>query len=249
MARPRILLVPTTTEVEWKIRPLLSEWAEVASFDAPGVGEEPMTTPTAEGIVQRGLAELDRLGWDSWVVVGDEIGASQAIRIAAARPEGLMGLALGHPSLSLSQSGTRPPVRSEMVDALVRMAETDFRSYVRALTQLTQQAYDDELADAYMERVDREAVVAYLPEVLGATAEEDLEPLLHSIDAPLLMVEHRGCLLWTPESFEDATAAFPEATTASMDLKPSVNPEFAELLREFCSSLPAPPGASARQER
>ena len=43
MDRPRVLLVPTLTEVEWKIRPLIEEWAEVASFDAPGVGDEPAT--------------------------------------------------------------------------------------------------------------------------------------------------------------------------------------------------------------
>ena len=41
MAKPsphRVLLVPTVTEVEWKIKPLLEEWADVASFDAPGSG-------------------------------------------------------------------------------------------------------------------------------------------------------------------------------------------------------------------
>ena len=37
----RILLVPSLTELEWPIRPLIEEWAEVASFDAPGVGDEP----------------------------------------------------------------------------------------------------------------------------------------------------------------------------------------------------------------
>jgi pimeloyl-ACP methyl ester carboxylesterase len=247
MARPRILLVPTATEVEWKIKPLLSEWAEVASFDAPGVGDEPMTSATAQAIVDRGLAELDRLGWDSWVVAGDEIGAPQAVRIAAARPEGLRGLVLGHASLSLTRTGSRPRIREEMVDALVRMAEIDFRSYVRALTQLTQQAYDDELADRYMERVKPDVVAAYMSELLGPVGQEDLEPMIRSLDVPLLMVEHKGCLMWTPESFEDATAAFPDATTASMELKPSVNPEFADLLREFCSKLPAPTRGSASE--
>ena len=28
MDRPRVLLVPTLTEIEWKIRPLIEEWAE-----------------------------------------------------------------------------------------------------------------------------------------------------------------------------------------------------------------------------
>jgi pimeloyl-ACP methyl ester carboxylesterase len=245
--RPHILLVPTLSDVEWRIKPLLAEWADVASFNAPGVGDEPMTDPTAAAIVERGLAELDRLGWDSWVVVGDEIGSAQAVRIAAARPEGLAGLALGHASLSLRRTGSRPPIHAEMVDALVQMVETDFRSYVRALSQLTQGAYDDAMADAYWDRVKPEVAAAYMPELLGPVAEEDLEPMIRSLGVPLLLVEHVGCLMWTPESFEDAASAFSDATTASMELKPSVNPEFAELLREFCSSLPARPRESTRQ--
>ena len=51
MDRPRVLLVPTLTEVEWKIRPLIEEWAEVASFDAPGVTITTSGTPaTLAGI-------------------------------------------------------------------------------------------------------------------------------------------------------------------------------------------------------
>jgi hypothetical protein len=38
MRRPRILLVPHFSELDWRIKPLLEEWAQVASFDAPGVG-------------------------------------------------------------------------------------------------------------------------------------------------------------------------------------------------------------------
>ncbi|MGZ8667343.1 MAG: hypothetical protein ACXWZM_09570 [Solirubrobacterales bacterium] len=33
MSRPRVLLMPSLTEVEWRTRPLIEEWAEVASFD------------------------------------------------------------------------------------------------------------------------------------------------------------------------------------------------------------------------
>jgi hypothetical protein len=39
VTRPRLLLVPEFTEVEWtQIRPQLDEWADVASYDPPGVG-------------------------------------------------------------------------------------------------------------------------------------------------------------------------------------------------------------------
>jgi hypothetical protein len=41
MSRPRLLLVPSFTELEGGILPLLEEWAEVATFDMPGVGEQP----------------------------------------------------------------------------------------------------------------------------------------------------------------------------------------------------------------
>src|SRR5947199_229500 len=40
MARPRLLLIPSFTELEWTIRPALEEWADVASFDTPGVRGE-----------------------------------------------------------------------------------------------------------------------------------------------------------------------------------------------------------------
>jgi hypothetical protein len=39
--RPRLLLVPTVTEMEWPIKPQSESWADVASYDAPGVGDEP----------------------------------------------------------------------------------------------------------------------------------------------------------------------------------------------------------------
>jgi hypothetical protein len=61
--RPRILLCPQFTEVEWRIAPQLAEWAEVATFDAPGVGDEP---GPADGeldrrhVVERGLQEVKR---------------------------------------------------------------------------------------------------------------------------------------------------------------------------------------------
>src|SRR3954469_20146130 len=95
MSRLRILLVPSLTEIEWAIRPLIEEWADVASFDAAGVGEEP---PPEDGFLEasarRGLAELDGRGWERCVIVGDEYGAGVAARIAAARPEAVDALVL-----------------------------------------------------------------------------------------------------------------------------------------------------------
>lgn len=246
MARPRILLVPTLTEVEWRIKPLLEEWAEVASYDAPGVGDEPAGELSQQAIVDRGVAEIERRNWDRCVVVGDEAGAPQAVRVAAARPENVAALALGHAALSFETDGSRAPINGEVTAALAKVARTDYRSYVRALTQVTQQAYDDEFAELYMSRVPQEVAETYIEVLLGRRSAERVEPSLRALGLPLLLVEHKGCLMWTREGFEDAERAFPDADTASVELKPSVNPEFAKLLKDFCAKLPAPPRASAR---
>ena len=237
MERPRILLVPTVTEVEWVIKPLLEEWAEVSSFDAPGVGREPATETTQEAIVARGLSEIERRGWDHCVIVGDEAGAAQAVRIAAARPAVVRALVLGHAALSFERTGPRPALNGDVFDALLQVARTDYRSFVRALSQITQHAYDDEMADRYMERVSQEIALGYIERMLSAQDAEQLEPMLRSLRVPMLFVEHRGCLGWTAESFEDAVAAFPEATTASVEIKPNCSPEFAEILKGFCEGL------------
>jgi pimeloyl-ACP methyl ester carboxylesterase len=230
--------VPSATEIEWSIRPLLAEWAEVASYDAPGVGDEPPAARADLAALEaRALAELDRLGWDRCVIAGDEWGAVVAIEAAAARPEVVAGLAFGHACLSYRQSGERAPVREEVVAAFTQLAEVDYRAFARALTQLTQQAYDDDLADEYTRRVPQEVTLAYLHATMEAAGEGMFEPLLRGLDRPLLFAKHEGCLAWTDEGFQDAVAAFPEATTTSTDQKPSVSPEFAEALREFCAGL------------
>jgi pimeloyl-ACP methyl ester carboxylesterase len=235
--RPRILIVPMLTEVEWKIRPLIEDWAEVASFDAPGVGEEPPTEFTVEAIVERGIAEIDAQGWDSCVIAGDEVGAVLATRIAEGRPDATRALVLGHAAVSFGGTGPGRQFNQDMFDALIQLARTDFRSFVRALSQITQNAYDDELADRYMERVSQEAALRYLEELTARMNTEQLEPALRSLNVPMLLVEHQDCLAWTREGFEEAVAAFPDASTASFKTKPSCEPEFAPVLREFCEGL------------
>ena len=245
MNRPRILLVPSQTEVEWRIRPLLEEWAEVASYDPPGVGDEPARgKATAKAIIARGVDEIQRRGWDGCVIVGDEAGAPQAAHVARFNPGVTEGLVLGHATLTFHRDGPRRALNGDVFDALLQLAHTDYRSYVRALSQITQHAYDDELAEQYMERVSQETAVEYLENMLVTNA-EGIEPLLRALDVPLLLVQHRGCLGWTPEGFEDAVAAFPEAMTGSVDNKASCDPRFAELIREFCKGLMEPTGRPA----
>jgi len=101
MSRPRLLLIPEFTELTWTIKPQLAEWAEVASYDPPGVGAEPLpkgdvSSLTREVIADRGLAELDRLGWDRCFLLADSWGIPVAVSIAERRPGSILGMALGH---------------------------------------------------------------------------------------------------------------------------------------------------------
>ena len=248
MERPRLLLVPTVTQVEWKIRPLLEEWADVASFDAPGIGGEPGTDElTPEAIVARGVEEIERQGWTDCVIAGDEAGVPQAVHIAAAKPEATRALVLGHAALTFERNGPRRTVNGDLFDALVRLARTDYRSFARALSQITQHAYDDELAERYMDRVPQEAGLRYLEHLIPRGGTESLEPVLRSLDVPLLLVQHRGCLGWTAEGYEDAVATFPDAATGSVENKASCDPEFAELIRQFCEGLADETGSPAAE--
>jgi pimeloyl-ACP methyl ester carboxylesterase len=121
MARPRLLLVPEFTELEWgNIHRALSEWAEVATYDPPGVGAEPIAQEDIEAIrrrdqsihdlsARRGLEEVDRRGWDRFFVVADAWGNAVAARIALDRPSAVQGMALGHASLSFDMEESAPP--------------------------------------------------------------------------------------------------------------------------------------------
>jgi hypothetical protein len=229
--RPRILLVPWLTELEWRIGPQIEEWGEVASFDPPGVGALKAERFSLNGVAERGLEELDRRDWDRCVVVADEFGIASAVTLAARRPSAIEAMALGHACLSLRHEGARAPVNGELFSALRRLARTDYRTYARHLTQITQGAYDEEMTERYIERV---------PMELEAAAESAPDPgipigeTLKELDVPLLFAKHNGCLLFTAEGFEDAVAEFPEAETVSTAEKPSASPEFAAVLRKFC---------------
>lgn len=88
--RPRLLLIPEFTELQWTIRPKLEEWADVRSFDPPGVGEEPrppeLAGLTRQAVVDRALEEIDGAGWDGFYVAADGWSVSVAVRLAMQRP-------------------------------------------------------------------------------------------------------------------------------------------------------------------
>jgi hypothetical protein len=244
--RPRLLLVPLLTEIEWLIKPELEQWAQVASFDAPGVGDEPpAATFGRDAIASRGLDELDRRGWDSCVLVSDGSAIATAMRLAEARPSAVEALALGHARLSDDMDGERAPRNREVFEALGQLLRVDYGNFVRhGLTQVTHGSIGEELARRMLERV---------PEEIGKAAWEMMahqngrfEPVLRELDVPLLFAKHVGCLGTTDEGFEDAAAAFPKAQTVSVPEAPSVSSEFAAALRSFVMSLTETPSGFVR---
>src|SRR5881396_3675781 len=109
MTRTRLLLVPEFTELAWAIKPLLEEWADVLSYDPPGVGDEPLPTDiadigelTRQVVVERGLEKLDEAGWRRFLLVADGWGIANAVGIATRRPQAVAGIALGHATLSFA---------------------------------------------------------------------------------------------------------------------------------------------------
>jgi hypothetical protein len=225
------------TELEWVIRAQLEQWAEVATFDIPGVGNEPPAERLdRQAIVDRALLELDRRGWDSYVVVCDGSALPTGVRVAHARRDAVEGMALGHARLVNRMDGERPTANRAVMEAFDQLAEGSYADFVRhGLTQVTHGSIGDELAERMLERV---------PIELGRSVwrmnlfdSEPFDQLIREVDVPLLFAKHEGCLGSTDEGFEDAVAAFPDARAISVPEAPAVSSEFAAALREFCAEL------------
>ena len=241
MARPCILLCPQFTEVEWAIAPQLEEWADVATFDVPGVGEEPLPEGgrylDRELMVRRALQEADDHGWRRYFVAGDAWGTATAVRVAAARPEATAGIALGHACADHGTEGPRAAVNGQLVAAMTELLRTDYDSFVRyGITQLTQGGYDEEMAGRMVARFPGNDVAADVWE-MNVGRPEPVSELLRQLDKPLLLGKHEGCLVFTAEGYEDLTAEFPEAQRVSVPTPSTASKEFAEALREFCERV------------
>jgi hypothetical protein len=235
--RPRLLLIPLLTELEWVIRPQLEEWAEVAAFDVPGVGDEPAVEPLdRQAVVDRALLELDRRGWDSYILVCDGSALPTGVRVAHARPEAVEAMALGHARVVNRMEGERPTVNREVMEAFAQLSESNYVDFIRyGLTQVTHGSIGDELAARMLERVPLEIGRAVWERNLRDS--EPFENLIRELDVPLLFAKHEGCIGSTEEGFEEALAAFPQAQTVSAPDAPSVSNDFADALREFCLDL------------
>jgi pimeloyl-ACP methyl ester carboxylesterase len=249
--RPRLLLVPSFTELEWGIRPQLEEWAEVATFDMPGVGGEPLPDDLGpdpkraaellarwrEAGTERALGEPERRGWDRFFVVADSRGVATAVELAARRREAVQGLAIGHASLSKSTEGDRAPERAGIWDAVAQLAKQGNEAFVRyGIAQATRGGFDEETAQQMIERFPDMDLVSAMVEALG----REPEPIgndLAALDRPLLLGKHEGCLGSTDEGFEDIVAAFPRADTVICPEACSSSPAFADAIRRFCGEV------------
>jgi pimeloyl-ACP methyl ester carboxylesterase len=242
MARPRLLLVAEFTELQWAIKPLLEEWAEVLSYDLPGVGDEPVPRGVAdigeltwEIGIERGLEKLDQAGWSRLFLVADGWGVANAVWIAARRPGAIAGMALGHAALSYAREGERAPINAEVYDAFTQLINQDAPAFVRyGIAQVTKGGVDEELAKRIIERIPAEFMIRGWA---ALTADQPFGDELVRLDCPLLLAKHEGCLMNTDEGFADAVAALPHAQTASFDDPPSASPRFAEVLRNFCEAV------------
>jgi hypothetical protein len=238
MGRPRLLLMPEFTEVEWAtIRPHLEEWAEIASFDPPGVGDEPRAeTLNREVIAQRGLDELDRRGWDQYFLACDGWGIPSALRVALSRPQAVLGMAIGHARLSQKREGDRAPINGAVWAAMDELVHKDHEQFIRyAISQATGGSVGEEQAAQMVQRFPRDLIVTGWELITSEDAE--IGQLMSRLDRPLLFAKHEGCLMSREEGFDDAAAAFPDARTISVVDAPLSSVKFAGALREFCEEL------------
>jgi pimeloyl-ACP methyl ester carboxylesterase len=253
--KPRLLLVPSFTELEWGIRPSLEAFAEVASFDTPGVGDStlpPNIDPDPgraaellprwrEAAARRGLEEVDRRGWDRFVVVVDSHGSPTGVRLAGKRPAAVLGLAIGHASLSHNTEGERAPMRAGVWGALAQLANQGGEQFVRyGIAQMTRGGVDEETAEEMVKRFPDLELVAAMVEALG----QEPEPIgdeLEALDLPMLLAKHDGCLGRTDEGFDDIVTAFPEAQTVVCPETCTSSETFAEALQAFSEALFAEP--------
>jgi pimeloyl-ACP methyl ester carboxylesterase len=257
METPRLLLVPEFTELEWTIRPRLAEWAEVASYDPPGVGSEPIHDVELDELrrgersiralfVRRGLEEIDRRGWHRCFLVADGYGTATAARIALERPEAVQGIALGHASLSYDMDGERAPVSREAWAAMQQLLRHDHREFIRhGIVQITRGSVDDETAKQMVERFPDSEFIGRAWEALEAE-HEPIGDMLRKVGCRLLLAQHQECISFREEGFEDAVDAFPDARVARIPGAPATREEFASAVRDFCEEVAAAGVAQGR---
>jgi hypothetical protein len=146
LSRPRLLLFPLVTELEWVIRPELEQWADVATFDLPGVGAEPpVERLDRRVIIDRSLLELDRRGWDSYILVADAPALPTAvweINLRDSEPFGDLIREVGVPLLFAKHEGCLGHTDEGFEEAVTAFPEA------RAVSVPTAPSVSEEFAEA-----------------------------------------------------------------------------------------------------
>lgn len=234
------MLVSEFTELQWAIKPRLEEWADVLSYDAPGVGDEPLPAGvshiselTRAHLVEHGLRKLDAVGWERFFVLADGWGVADAVDIASRCEGAVAGIALGHASLGYGREGERAPINAEVYDAFTQLVKQDAPSFVRyGIAQLTKGGVDEDLAQRIVDRIPDDFM---LDGWVALTAEASFKDELLALGCPLLLAKHEGCLVSTDEGFADAVAALPHAQVEAFDDPPAASPNFADAMHAFCA--------------
>ena len=231
MSKPRVLFVPIAAAIEVNHIAPSYEWAEFVSFDAPGAGANRALAPRGvAGVVEAAVRQLDELDWTSCCVMAESHGQAAAIELAVSHPDRVAAICLGHAAAHYRVSGDRTAMVPAIHDAAAQLLETDYRSFARAITQMTQGLLDDDYVEAWVEAVPQPVAYDLLSEL--TRTEPDLVERLSGSDLPLVLGKHNGCVMWTPESFEEACQAAPRATTVVCDEIPTKDPAFVEAVRE-----------------
>jgi hypothetical protein len=233
--QPRILYVPIFAAFE--ARPLAeraADWAEIASFDGPGTGSRRDEQPGgSEAMAAAGAERLDELGWDSCVVVCDSHAQASGAELARRDPR-VVGLAMGHAALRYEADGPKPTLSPGVHAAATQLLDTDYRSFGRAVTQMTQGSFDDQWVEEFMEEVPPKAARVRFAELV---ASRELASRLQGADLPLVLARHVGCVMWTSEGFAEAVAALPHAIAVDCNDIPLADPAFHSALRELCARV------------
>lgn len=232
MSRPRILFMPITAAFEAERFAGFVDWAEIESFDSPGAGARKGEEPAGvQGVVQAALEHLDELGWDRFTLVCDSHAQAAGIELALTRPDRIEVLAIGHAAARYSLGEDRPAIIPAMHDVAEQLLETDYRSFARAVTQMTQGLADERFVEAWIEAVPQRVTQSVLGDL--ANRQPELVARLQGTSIPTVLGEHRGCVMWTEQSFADAVDALPDAHVVTSDGIPVHDPEFLRILREL----------------
>lgn len=113
--------------------------------------------------------------------------------------------------------------------AAAQLLEADYRSFARAISQITQGILDDAYVDEWIAAVPQRVATSIFGDL--ADREPELAGRLESAPFPVLLGQHRGCVMWTAEAFADAAAAVPEAEAVVCDGPPTFEEDFVARMR------------------